>query len=244
VRVLILGGTAEARALATRLHDLGVDVVSSLAGRVRDPTLPVGDVRIGGFGGADGLAAYLRDVDVLVDATHPFAATISHNAAAAAHATGTPLVALRRPAWEPSDEDEWEPVPSVSAAATLVAAASEGAVLLTTGRRDLAAFAADDRHFYVVRTVDPPEPPLPPRHTLVLDRGPYVVDGERDLMRAHDVRVLVTKNSGGDLTRAKLTAARQLRVRVIMVERPALPVGVEAVESVDAVVSRLGSGAA
>jgi precorrin-6A/cobalt-precorrin-6A reductase len=243
MRVLILGGTGEARLLAARLDPVpGVQVVSSLAGRVRNPALPVGEVRIGGFGGADGLAAALADVDVLVDATHPFAASISRNAAAAAAATGTRLLALRRPAWAPRADDRWEPVGSVADAAALVAAAPPGTVLLTTGRRDLAAFAGDDRHDYVIRTVDPPEVALPPRSTVILDRGPYTVDRERELIRAHGVSVLVTKNSGGALTEAKLTAARELNVRVVMVERPPLPEGVRAVDSVEAVLAELGLG--
>jgi len=233
VRVLILGGTGEARALAAALLDKGLDVTSSLAGRVRNPALPVGEVRIGGFGGADGLATALDEFDVLVDATHPFAAAISANAAAAARATGVPLLALRRPAWTAGPDDRWEQVADIAAAANLVKNSGEGTIFLTTGRRDLAVFADDDWHDYLVRTVDPPEGALPPRVTVLLDRGPYTVDGERDLISAHSVSVLVTKNSGGSLTAAKLVAARELNVRVVMVERPPLPSGVRAVASVD-----------
>jgi precorrin-6A/cobalt-precorrin-6A reductase len=240
VRVLILGGTGEARELAARLVALpGVAVVSSLAGRVSKPALPLGQVRVGGFGGVPGLAEYLRDVDVLIDATHPFAATISAHAAAAAAMAHVPLIALRRPGWTQQPGDDWTRVPSVEMAAELVRAGGPGAVFVTTGRRDLAAFAPDDAHNYLVRTVEPPDPPVPPRMTLLLDRGPYTVEGETQLISAHGIAVLVTKDSGGMLTAAKLTAARNQHVPVVIVDRPPLPVGVEAVASVDEALSRL-----
>lgn len=241
MRVLILGGTGEARALATCLDALpGVSVVSSLAGRVSNPALPAGEVRIGGFGGEDGLAAYLPSVDVLVDATHPFAATISAHAAVAAARTGTPLLALRRPGWTEQAGDRWTRVPSVAAAADLVRRGGPGCVFVTTGRRDLAAFAGDEAHAYLVRTVEPPAAPVPPRLTLLLDRGPYTVEGETELLSAHSVSVLVTKDSGGALTTAKLTAARSLGIPVVMVDRPPLPDGVESVATVEGALSRLG----
>lgn len=244
--MLILGGTGEARALAAGLVDAGLDVESSLAGRVSNPAMPLGRVRVGGFGGPHGLAAYLREqgVDVLVDATHPFAATISANAALAAARANVPLLAVRRPGWTAAAGDDWTRVPDVPAAAAAAAASPSGTVLVTTGRRDLAAYAHDAMHEYVVRTVDPPHGPTPPRMTLVLDRGPYTVDGELELMRAHGVRLLVTKDSGGALTEAKLVAARQLGVPVVVVDRPPLPAGVECVDSVGAatawVLSRAG----
>jgi precorrin-6A/cobalt-precorrin-6A reductase len=234
VRLLLLGGTAEARALAAVLHADGAEVISSLAGRVSRPALPVGEVRIGGFGGADGLAAYLRSdpVTAVIDATHPFAATISAHAAAAAAQTATPLLALRRPGWTACAGDRWTRVPDIGAAARVVAASPSGAVFLTTGRRDLAAFAADDRHDYLVRTVDPPVGATPPRMTLLLARGPYEVPAETALMREHAVRMLVTKDSGGELTVAKLDAARALDVPVLVVDRPLLPAGVDSVPDV------------
>jgi precorrin-6A/cobalt-precorrin-6A reductase len=245
VRVLILGGTGEARALAARLDAAaGVTVVSSLAGRVSAPALPAGEVRIGGFGGVAGLTAALSQFDAVVDATHPFAATISAHAAAAAAASGTPLLALSRPGWTQQPGDRWTRVPSVSAAATIVRDAGPGCVFVTTGRRDLAAYADDADHPYLVRTVEPPDPPVPPRMTLLLDRGPYTVTGETTLMCRHGVTVLVTKDSGGPLTSAKLTAARDLGLPVVVVDRPALPAGVDAVSSVDEVLSRLGIAAA
>jgi precorrin-6A/cobalt-precorrin-6A reductase len=244
VRVLILGGTGEARALASRLHGRpDVQVVSSLAGRVRDPALPVGEVRVGGFGGVAGLAEALGSFDVLVDATHPFAATISAHAAAAAASTGTPLIALRRPGWTEGPDDRWTRVPSVAAAAALVRAGGPGCVFVTTGRRDLAAYAADGAHEYLIRTVEPPTSPLPPQTTLLLARGPYTADGETELLSAHRVTVLVTKDSGGSLTSAKLDAARSLGVPVVVVDRPPLPEGVVALSSVEEVLSRLDNAA-
>jgi precorrin-6A/cobalt-precorrin-6A reductase len=225
VRILILGGTGEARELAAELTTAGVDVLSSLAGRVRQPRLPDGRVRIGGFGGTAGLAAFLRaeGVTSVVDATHPFATAITANAAEAARQAGVPLLVLRRPPW-PADSS-WDTVHDIHAAAAAVARWDGQSVFLTTGRRDLGAFAGDDRHRFLVRTVDPPDGPVPPRMTLVLDRGPYTVDGESALMRHHEVGLLVTKNSGGPMTAAKLQAARDLGARVVMVQRPPLPPG-------------------
>ncbi|MCE6996775.1 cobalt-precorrin-6A reductase [Saccharothrix sp. S26] len=210
--VLVLGGTGEARELAAALVDLRV--ISSLAGRVADPKLPVGEVRVGGFGGVDGLIAYLRAerVDAVVDATHPFADRITANALAATTATGTPFLVLRRPGWPP--EDGWRYVDSVAEAAALVAGRR---AFITTGRQELGAFTGG-----VARTVDPPDPPNPRLH-VVLDRGPYTVDGEVRLMREHRVEVLVTKDSGGPMTAAKLTAARHLGIPVVVVRRPPPP---------------------
>jgi precorrin-6A/cobalt-precorrin-6A reductase len=232
VRILILGGTGEARELAARLVADGVDVISSLAGRVSQPRLPAGPVRIGGFGGADGLAAFLaaEGITAVVDATHPFASGITANAAQAAAGAGVPLLVLRRPEWDA--DPAWEAVADIHAAAGAVACWPGEGVFLTTGRRDLAAFAADDRHRFLVRTVDPPDGPAPARMTLIMDRGPYTVDGETALMRSHGIGLLVTKNSGGPMTAAKLQAARDLAVQVIMVQRPALPAGAAVVATV------------
>jgi precorrin-6A/cobalt-precorrin-6A reductase len=223
VRILILGGTGEARELAAELVTAGVDVLSSLAGRVREPRLPDGPVRVGGFGGAGGLAGFLRaeDITCVVDATHPFADTMTINAVDAVAQAGVPLLVLRRPEWEA--DPSWEVVAGIRAAADAVRAWPGESVFLTTGRRDLDVFAADDRHRFLVRAVDPPDGPVPPRMTLVLDRGPYTVEGESALMRGHGVGLLVTKNSGGPMTEAKLRAARDLGVQVLMVQRPPLP---------------------
>jgi len=231
--VLLLGGTGEARALAAELHTACIDVTSSLAGRVSNPALPVGDVRIGGFGGVDGLASYLREtgVDIVVDATHPFAETITANAVSACAGTRTPLLVLQRPPWD--IDARWTQVADIEAAADAVRSAPPGTVFLTTGKRDLQAFAGDAAHHFVIRVVDPPTTALPSSHTLLLDRGPYTVEGELDLIRAHNISVLVTKNSGGSMTSAKLDAARRLDVHVIVVQRPALPRTVDVVESVD-----------
>lgn len=222
--VLILGGTGEARGLATRLDRLGVRVTSSLAGRVADLRTPPGEVRVGGFGGPDGLADWMRreGVDALVDATHPFADTMTGNAVLAAERTGTPVLVLRRAPWQPGPGDDWRPVDSLEQAASLVGELGER-VFLTTGRQGLHHFAGLDRPWFLVRTVDPPEPPLPERVTTLLARGPFTVDDELALLREHRIDVVVTKNSGGELTAAKLTAARELGVPVVMVRRPPTP---------------------
>jgi len=232
VRILILGGTGEARELAAELVAAGVDVLSSLAGRVRQPRLPDGPVRVGGFGGAAGLAAFLRaeQITAVIDATHPFAEAITASAAQAAAQVGVPLLVLRRPEWQAAPS--WDVVTDIRVAAAAVRAWPGESVFLTTGRRDLDVFAADDRHRFLVRAVDLPDGLVPPRMTLVLDRGPYTVEGESALMREHDVGLLVTKNSGGPMTAAKLGAARDLGVQVVMVRRPPLPQASVAVTTV------------
>ncbi|MEU9075638.1 cobalt-precorrin-6A reductase [Kitasatospora sp. NPDC048538] len=226
--VLVLGGTTEGRALAAALAELpSLRVTSSLAGRVAEPRLPAGEVRIGGFGGPDGLAAWLRTerVAAVVDATHPFAAGMSRNAALAAAATGVPLLVLRRPGWAAVDGDRWHPVPSLAAAAELLPALGRR-VFLTTGRQGIGTFAHLDGLHFLARSVDPPEPPLPTALEVLLDRGPFTLDGERALLRGHRIDVLVTKDSGGAATAPKLTAARELGLPVVVVERPPLPAGV------------------
>lgn len=228
--VLILGGTGEARALAAALESERTwRVVSSLAGRVSSPALPVGEVRIGGFGGPEALAEWLRAerIAAVVDATHPFAARISASAAQAAPAAGVPLLMLRRPGWTAGPHDRWRRVPDMAAAAAALREL-EGPVLLTTGRGGLAVFS-DLPHRFVIRTVDPPQPPLPADHVLVLARGPYTVESELTLMREHAVRTLVTKDSGGDMTAGKLAAARELGTAVVMVDRPPVEPGVPCV---------------
>lgn len=240
--VLILGGTAEARRLATTLHEQRVDVVSSLAGRVPDPVLPRGEVRVGGFGGADGLAGYLtgRGVRAVVDATHPFAARITANAVDACARTGTPLVVLRRPAWRPQAGDSWLCVPDQAAAASsLTAFGHDARVFLSTGRQGVAAFRDCPQRFWL-RAVGPPDDAdLPSRCEVILQRGPFTLDGERRLFNSTHVDVLVSKNSGGPMTAAKLTAARDLGIPVVMVERPPLPPGVRAMTGVEEAVADL-----
>jgi precorrin-6A/cobalt-precorrin-6A reductase len=231
-RVLVLGGTGEARRLAAVLVERGDDVVSSLAGRVADPLLPAGEVRIGGFGGAEGLAAWLRanPVRAVVDATHPFAATMTAHAAKAAADTGAPLLRLQRPGWQPQPGDDWRWVDTLEEAAAAVTGFAH--VFLTTGRTGLGAFAGLTQEV-LVRSVDPPEPPLPPQTTVLLARGPFTVEEELALMREHRVDVVVTKDSGSHLTEAKLTAARRLGVPVVVVRRPPLPPGVPVVATVE-----------
>jgi precorrin-6A/cobalt-precorrin-6A reductase len=240
--VLVLGGTAEARELASRLEARGARVVSSLAGRVSGPKLPPGEVRIGGFGGVEGLKTYLREQDIsaVVDATHPFAARITANAEAACRLTGTPLIVLRRPAWTPVDGDRWYPVRDLAAAARTVGdlTGPDGRVLLTTGRRDTAPFSALPQRFWL-RAVETPTGEIPVRCEIILDRGPFDVDGERRLLGRLAIEVLVTKNSGGLMTAAKLTAARELAIAVIMVERPPRPTNVQIVDDATAALTWL-----
>ncbi|WP_394616996.1 cobalt-precorrin-6A reductase [Lentzea sp. JNUCC 0626] len=244
--ILILGGTGEARDLARRLAAASPSadgsttprcrVVSSLAGRVSNPALPAGEVRVGGFGGTDGLAQWLRDNDVraVVDATHPFARQITANAFEACRRVGVPLLVLRRPGFEPRPGWVW--VDSVAEAASALPGER---VFLTTGRQDLAEFAGCPQWF-LARMVESPKPPLPQRIEVLLSRGPFTVDGELELMRSRAVDVLVTKDSGGPMTSAKLDAAEVLGIPVVIVRRPPLP-PVETVASVDDAVSWLGT---
>jgi precorrin-6A/cobalt-precorrin-6A reductase len=220
--ILILGGTGEARELAEDLVAREVRVVSSLAGRVARPRLPVGEVRVGGFGGPEGLAAWLRENDVkaVVDATHPFAERIGTNAAKATETTGIPLLRLARPGWQPSPEDVWHWADDLEAAAKKLPELGKR-IFLTSGRQGLPAFAHLDDLWFLIRCVDPPGPPLPRHHELILARGPYEVAAERELLGRVDV--LVTKDSGGAQTSAKLTAARELRKPVLLVRRPPRP---------------------
>ncbi|MEU6478072.1 cobalt-precorrin-6A reductase [Streptomyces sp. NPDC047017] len=231
MHVLILGGTTEARRLAELLHGTpGLELTSSLAGRVAGPRLPPGRTRVGGFGGTPGLAAWLREhrVDALVDATHPFAGTMSFHAVRAAADAQVPLLALRRPGWTPVEGDRWHPVGSLEEAAGALPALGRR-VFLTTGRMGLAAFAGLDDLWFLVRSVDAPEPPYPARMEVLLDRGPFTLDGERELLRRHRVDVVVTKDSGGAATAPKLAAAREARLPVVVVRRPPVPEGVPAV---------------
>ncbi|RPA19780.1 cobalt-precorrin-6A reductase [Gordonia sp. OPL2] len=237
--ILLLGGTGEARSLAAALDESGVPVISSLAGRVRDPRLPVGEVRIGGFGGVDGLARWIRvhDPAAVVDATHPFATTMTAHAATVAEQMSVPLLRVRRPAWTPGPSDTWYPVPDMTAAAehlaTLIAEGRSTRVFLTTGRQDVGVFADIADAWFLIRVVDPPTSELPPHHQVLRSRGPYDLASERSVLGTHRIDVLVTKNSGGDLTRAKLTAAAEAGIPVVMVQRPGEPAVGDTVESVE-----------
>jgi precorrin-6A/cobalt-precorrin-6A reductase len=243
MRVLILGGTAEARELAGTLHKAGVHVISSLAGRVARPTLPSGGVRIGGFGGPRGLTQWLdaEGIDAVVDATHPFAQRISASAAEACKQAGLALVRLERPGWSERLGDRWHWVCDLHDAAALIPALGSRA-FLTTGRQGLAAFAELRDTWCLVRCVDPPGPPLPPRHELLLDRGPYTLARELALIDRHRIDLIVTKDSGGEHTSAKLAAARARGLPVIVVRRPWRP-EVQTVATVDGALSWLARGA-
>lgn len=242
MRILVLGGTSEARALAAALVDRGVDVVSSLAGRVTRPRLPVGEVRIGGYGGVEGLRDYLREgaLTHVVDATHPFATTMTAHAVAAGAAEGVPVIRLARPGWsEHPDASSWHWVEDYAQARTRVESLGRRP-FVTTGRQTLGHFAAWRDHRVLVRVVEPPSDPLPPRWTTVVDRGPYAVEEERRLLAGHGVDVLVTKDSGGTYTAAKLTAAAHVAVPVVVVARPAAPAGLHETPTVQGTLDALG----
>ena len=244
--ILVLGGTGEARRLADLMVTAGLDVVTALAGKVTRPRLPRGEVRIGEFGGAEGLAHWLREnaVSAVIDATDPFADEISTDAVHAAAETGTPLLRLHRPPWTERPGDEWIRVPDTRTAAQVVAERFRRP-MLTVGKQGASEFAGDTRGSYLIRCSEPPPGPLPHRYLLVLDRGPFGEDSERTLMSRHRIDVLVTRNSGGDSSAAKLAAARDLRIPVVMVDRPEAPPAPETVHSVDEaarwLVGRFGS---
>lgn len=232
MRVLLLGGTAEGRALAKALHP-DVDVISSLAGRVPDPALPVGQTRIGGFGGVDGLKSWLHQhqIDAVVDATHPFAATMTAHAAEACGELSIPHLVLARPAWDPGTAAI--EVATDTEADAVVEKQGYERIFLTTGRSGTKAFAGSEKWFLIRAVTEPEMADLPRNHQLLLSRGPYHYDGELALLKEHRIDALVTKNSGGDMTRAKLDAAAALDIPVIMVQRPKLPVGAQTVATVE-----------
>lgn len=224
---MILGGTTEARQLAGALAGRADhDVTLSLAGRTQTPVQHPVPVRVGGFGGPDGLAAYLADnrVDMLVDATHPYAAQISRNAAKAARLAGVTILALRRAPWLAQPGDRWTDVASATEAAEALSRDAQRRVFLALGRQELAPFERVPRHSYLIRSVDPVEPPLDlPDVRYILGRGPFGVADERDLFRDERIHVVVCKNSGGEATVGKLVAARELAIPVLMIRRPPLP---------------------
>lgn len=226
-RILILGGTREAAALAERLSERDdIETVTSLAGRTANPTATAGAVRSGGFGGVDGLCRYLKEarVDLLVDATHPFASGISANAAAAARRTATPRFVLLRPEWFPAPADKWQTVDDVEAAARALPTGTRA--MLALGRQFLSAFEKRPDCFFLVRTIDPPGEPLRlASHELVIGRPGASSEVEALLLQRHAIDHLVCRNSGGSAGRAKLLAARDLGVRVIMIRRPPQPAG-------------------
>jgi precorrin-6A/cobalt-precorrin-6A reductase len=224
LKVLILGGSSEASALAAAIaEDMRFDALLSLAGRTQTPAASPLPRRSGGFGGAQGLADYLdiEGVDTLVVAVHPFAAQMRRNAVAAVRLRPTQLLIVDRPPWTPRPGDHWTCVPDMAAAASALGERPRR-VLLTVGRQDLAPFGAHVHHSYLVRSIDPPAD-APAGAELILDRGPFAEADERRLMAERGIEVVVTKNAGGGATGAKLAAARALRLEVIMVDRPPLP---------------------
>ena len=223
-KLLLLGGTTEANALARSFAERGMNAVYSYAGRVDNPRPQPLPVRVGGFGGVDGLAGYIRDnaITHVVDATHPFAAKMSANAIAACKAADVPLAALTRSAWSPQEGDRWQRVPDIPAAVAALDGPARR-VFLAVGRMHLQDFAARPQHHYLLRLVDEPETVLLPNAGIVVSRGPFTVEDDVALMRNHGTELVVSKNAGGTGARAKLDAARRLGVPVLMIDRPSLP---------------------
>ena len=242
IQILVLGGTRDAVRFATALSALeDVRVIYSLAGVTREPIVPACEVRTGGFGGVEGLQRYLEDarIDGVLDATHPFAARMAMHAAQACGAVQIPRLKYLRPAWEPEEGDAWTQIVSAEEALSHLAAARR--IFLTIGVRELEPFAGLSNAWFLVRFINSPDGPLPlPRHEVLIDRGPFSLDGEMDLMSRYKIDALVTKNSGGQLVTAKLTAARRLGIPVLMIKRPRAPAG--SVISLEAEVLTWGEG--
>ncbi|MDM7255912.1 MAG: cobalt-precorrin-6A reductase [Paracoccus sp. (in: a-proteobacteria)] len=229
MRVLILGGTTEARAMGQALADAKLDGIMSLAGRVERPLSQPLPQRLGGFGGVEGLRAYLREhaITHVIDSTHPFAAQMTRNALAACKAESVPYLALTRAPWIAEAGDNWQHVPDIAGAVAALAGPPRR-VMLAIGRQNLTAFAIQPQHFYLLRLVDPPETPLPLPHThVIVDRGPFTQEADKALMQDHQIDLVVSKNAGGTGARAKLDAARALGLPVVMIDRPALPARAE-----------------
>jgi precorrin-6A/cobalt-precorrin-6A reductase len=221
-RVLILGGTSEAFELAAHLATKAdLTVISSLAGRVSQPRQPAGIVRVGGFGGVAGLISYLvdEDIQVVIDATHPFASKISGNAELACNTLGVPLIALERPPWEPKEHDCWCAVPDVHAAASMVNY-KRNRVFLSIGRQELGAFSNCEDAWFLVRAIDEPNEKLPANSKLILKRGPFHLTDELQMLRNESISLIVSKNSGGTATYSKIEAARALQIPIVMIDRP------------------------
>lgn len=228
MRVLILGGTTEATKLCELIASRSsLSTTLSLAGRTANPMPQPVPTRMGGFGGAEGLARYLTEqkIDILIDASHPFAEQISANAAVAASNANVSLLVLTRAAWAKVEGDQWTEVDDLEAAALAIGEAPRR-VMLTSGRLGLAAFEAAPQHDYLIRTIDPPERLSLPHARIVLDRGPFSESAERMLMLDGKIEILVTKNSGGTATYGKIAAARSLGLPVVIVRPPARPEGV------------------
>jgi precorrin-6A/cobalt-precorrin-6A reductase len=239
--ILILGGTTEARLLGQRLSARAdIDVTLSMAGRTTSPAAQAVPMRRGGFGGAAGLTQYLRDHDViaLVDATHPYAPTISAHALLASQESRTPVLALRRPAWIARDGDRWMDAEDAQDAVRILGSRTLN-VFLAVGRQEIAPFGGAPQHRYLIRSVDPVEPPLPVPHALYIhERGPFEDAAELALLRAHAIDIVVAKNSGGEATYGKIAAARALGIPVILLRRPP-DAAMAAVSTVDEAVAWL-----
>jgi precorrin-6A/cobalt-precorrin-6A reductase len=223
MKILILGGTEEARTLADALVDRGHDVTTSLAGRTSEPLVPKGELRIGGFGGGDGLGNFIltEGYQRLVDATHPYALEIATNAVNAAKLSGVRLVRLVRAPWVEPQYAFWHHVANTEEAAAGLPAGAR--VMLTVGHTGLETFLARTDCSFVVRSIEEPEKPLPVHATALISRPPFFVGGETELLQQQGITHLITKNSGGVQTEAKLKAAQQLRLAVVMIARPKLP---------------------
>ncbi|MDE0523260.1 MAG: cobalt-precorrin-6A reductase [Boseongicola sp.] len=223
--LLILGGSAEASALAAHVAAMGLRATFSYAGRVASPIAQPLPTRTGGFGGTAGLTAYLQDHSVthLIDATNPFAAQISRNAVAACAVAGVPMIALARPPWTPGPGDRWTRVPGAAAAARALGR-TPSRIFLAIGRTEISVFEAAPQHHYLLRFVDAPkESPALPHHAVIVDRGPFAEADERDLLETHGIDLLVSRNAGGEGARAKIDAARRLGLPILMIDRPRAP---------------------
>lgn len=222
--LLVLGGTTEGTRLGRTLAEAGMNGTISMAGRVANPAAQALPLRIGGFGGVDGLARYLAEKRIthVIDATHPFAAQMSANAVAACAQANVPLIALTRAPWKAETADRWTHVPDIAAAVKALHGPPRR-VMLAVGRMHLADFAEQPQHRYLLRLVDPPEARPLPHCTVVVDRGPFALDGDIRLMRKHGIELVVSKNSGGAGAFAKIEAARRLGLPVLMIDRPATP---------------------
>lgn len=244
INVLLLGGSSEATALARALADRGLPATFSYAGRVKALAPQPLPIRVGGFGGVDGLVRYLRDHQIthLIDATHPFAQQMSANAVAAAEQAGVPLLAFSRPPWTPEPGDHWQTVPDMDDAVAALSGPPER-IMLALGRLQLPLFAAQPQHHYLLRLVEEPTEPLPvPDYSLIIARGPFDVESDRALLEQYRIDRVVCKNAGGEGARAKLTAARQLGLPVLMIDRPQVPPRPE-VHSVEAALDWLAHDA-
>jgi precorrin-6A/cobalt-precorrin-6A reductase len=241
-KLLILGGTGDALHLAERVQQIpGLAMISSLAGRTRQPVLPTGQIRTGGFGGEQGLVDYLRSnqIDFLIDATHPFARQISENASGAALTYGLPFLVLDRSAWSATADDHWLEVADHQAAADLLPQLGQR-IFLTIGRQELGFYAHLQDLWFLMRSIDPPDLPLIPPGELLLAKGPFDLAAERELLLKYQIQAIVSKNSGGEATYAKILAARELGLPVVMIQRPTIPTG-ERADTVDQAIKWLQS---